>query len=94
MVSTFERDLKETGLDVQLCDRFGVSLLHRLAGQGMTELMAALIERLHQTKSSLSITDTAGLTALYFAAGRGIKTSMELLIKIGANPSARDRHGN
>lgn len=92
--NTFERLLSEPGVDLIQQDSYGVTLLHRLAGQGKVRYMQSLIKVLRKNGENPFLADVSSLTPLHFAAGRGIKEAVKLLIASGADVSAKDHHGN
>ncbi|KAF2194719.1 ankyrin, partial [Zopfia rhizophila CBS 207.26] len=92
--STFKRMLMEEHIDIILPDSYDVTLLHRLAGQGKTKFVAALIKKHLDIKVDPFQADSACLTPLHYAAGRGMVESVNVLIAFGADVSAKDRHGN
>lgn len=91
---TFQQLLLEPRMDLLQVDSYGVTLLHRLSGQGFIKYMEPLIERLQDREIDPFRPDLSLLTPLHYAAGRGMKEAVDLLITMGADASAKDHHGN
>lgn len=92
--NTFERLLEEPDVDVIQMDSYGVTLFHRLAAQGMVDLMAPLMTKLIKSKQDPFKVDLSSLTPLHFAAGCGRTEAVKFLIEHGANVDVRDHHRN
>jgi ankyrin repeat protein len=92
--STFRRLLNTPRADLLQLDRYGVTLLHRLAGQGFIQYMEPLIDRLGQLGIDPFQVDHSLLTPLHYAAGRGMTAGVHTLVKLGADVTAEDHYGN
>jgi ankyrin repeat protein len=92
--TVFLRLLNDPKVDKVQPDTYGVTLLHRLAGQGKADLMKPLISKLRDLTIDPFVPDQARLTPLHFAAGMGRIEATALLINEGADVNANDHHGN
>jgi ankyrin repeat protein len=81
-------------MDLVQADGYGVTLLHRLAGQGLIQYMKPLIGRLQDVGCDPFHVDLSLLTPLHYAAGRGMTEAVQVLIAMGASVSAQDHYGN
>jgi ankyrin repeat protein len=93
-MSTYNRLLAEPAMDLQQTDCYGLTLLHRLSGQGLVVFMQPLIQTLEERGTLPFQTDRSCLTPLHYAAGRGKVEAVELLLRTGADVAARDHVGN
>jgi ankyrin repeat protein len=93
-ISTFERLLYSPGIDLLQADRYGVTLLHRISGQGLVRYMKPLVGSLKLAGIDPFQPDLSQLTPLHYAAGRDRIEAVQLLITLGADVSAKDHHGN
>jgi uncharacterized protein len=80
-------DLLRAGADANITNREKVSPLMRAA----TQDDAALVQKLLDANADLHHKDTRGDTALSFAAARGRRENLALLLEAGAQPEAIDR---
>jgi ankyrin repeat protein len=90
----FKSLILEPNTDLLQADSYGVTLLHRLSGQGLIRYMEPLIKRLKQLNINPFQLDLSRLTPLHYAAGRGMTEAVQVLITYGADVSAEDHHGN
>jgi hypothetical protein len=91
---TFERLIIDPNMDLLQADSYGVTLLHRLSGQGLIQYIEPLTTRLKLIGIDPFQVDRSLLTPLHYAAGRGMTQTLHTLILLGAEVSARDHHGN
>jgi hypothetical protein len=91
---TFSQLILEADLDLLQADSYGVTLLHRLSGQGSVTYMEPLIQNIYRLGSDPFQVDLSLLTPLHYAAGRGMTSAVGTLLKYGADVSAKDHHGN
>jgi ankyrin repeat protein len=80
-------ELVQAGANVNVTNRQGVSPLMRAA----TQEDVALVKKLIAAKADLNQKDSRGETALSFAAARGRRETVTLLLDSGAQPEAIDR---
>jgi hypothetical protein len=92
--STFERLIVDPNMDLLQADSYGVTLLHRLSGQGLAQYIEPLTTRLKHIGIDPFQVDYSLLTPLHYAAGRGMTHAVHALIVLGAEVSAKDHHGN
>jgi ankyrin repeat protein len=81
-------------MDLLQADGYGVTLLHRLSGQGLVQYIEPLTTRLRHLGIDPFAVDHSLLTPLHYAAGRGMTEAVHALIVLGAEVSAKDHHGN
>jgi hypothetical protein len=93
-ISTFDRSLNSLGTDLVQADSYGVTLLHRLSGQGFVQYIEPLVGMLKHAGHDPFQPDLSLLTPLHYAAGRQMIEAIQVLIACGADVSARDHHGN
>ena len=77
-------------LDINKCDTYGQTALHKVATEGDCSQLAALIK----AGADVNITNKDHQTALFRAAKKGHDECVEILIKSGANVNLIDRDGN
>lgn len=92
--STFHRLLLEPQVDLVQVDSYGVTLLHRLAAQGLVRYIEPLVTTLNYAGTDPFQPDHSLLTPLHYASGRNMTEAVQSLIKYGADVMARDHHGN
>lgn len=92
--STFERLIIDPNVDLLQADSYGVTLLHRISGQGLVQYIKPLTTRLKHIGIDPFQVDFSLLTPLHYAAGRGMAQAVHALIILGAEVSAKDHHGN
>jgi ankyrin repeat protein len=80
-------EMVKSGADVNVTNRERVSALMRAAAQSDVTLVRTLLD----ANADLNHKDTRGDTALSFAAARGRKENVVLLVGSGATPEAIDR---
>lgn len=88
------RIMEDPRLDLRESDIYGVTLLHKLAAQGLIDFIPIVVEGLKARGQEPFHTDRSHLTALHYAAGRGMVGAVIMLIALGADTSAQDHHGN
>jgi hypothetical protein len=93
-VSTFERLIVDPRMNLLQADSYGVTLLHRLSGQGLVQYLNPLTRRLKHIGINPFQADFSLLTPLHYAAGRGMTQAVHALIILGADVLAKDHHGN
>ncbi|KAJ5060254.1 ankyrin repeat-containing domain protein [Bipolaris maydis] len=91
---TFQQLLHVPGIDLHQKDVYGVTLLHRLCAQNLVSYIRILVATLRKLHMDPFCCDLSLLTPLHYAAGRNMKEAVALLIKEGADVSAKDNHGN
>lgn len=85
--------LVENGADLYYKDSKGVTTLLQASHRGMTEVVAALLEKHSKTKERNYIDEPSeeGVTPLIAACSEGHKEVVDLLIKAGADVNAKDK---
>jgi hypothetical protein len=91
---TFERLIIDPNMNLLQADSYGVTLLHRLSGQGLVQYIKLLTTRLKHIGINPFQVDHSLLTPLHYAAGRGMTQAVHALITLGVEVSAKDHHGN
>jgi ankyrin repeat protein len=81
-------------MDLLQTDSYGVTLLHRLSGQGLTQYMTPLILKLKYAKINPFQVDHSILSPLHYAAGRDMMQGVRDIITLGGDVLAKDHHGN
>ncbi|KAG0443420.1 hypothetical protein HPB47_014942, partial [Ixodes persulcatus] len=76
-------------IEVDLCDRFGQTVLHYCAARNATSVLEPLL----RNSGVCDVQDLQGDTALHVAARRGHDRSLALLLQFGADPSIRNNDG-
>ncbi|KAM7294780.1 poly [ADP-ribose] polymerase tankyrase-1-like [Ixodes scapularis] len=76
-------------IEVDLCDRFGQTVLHYCAARNATSVLEPLLRH----SGVCDVQDLQGDTALHVAARRGHDRSLALLLQFGADPSIRNNDG-
>ncbi|CAN7938625.1 unnamed protein product, partial [Ixodes hexagonus] len=76
-------------IEVDLCDRFGQTVLHYCAARNATNVLEPLL----RNNGVCDVQDLQGDTALHVAARRGHDRCLALLLQFGADPSLRNSDG-
>jgi hypothetical protein len=92
--STFSQLILDSELDLLQADTYGVTLMHRLSGQGLVTYMEPLIQNMNRLGADPFQVDLSLLTPLHYAAGRGMNLAVCILLRYGSDVSAKDHHGN
>jgi ankyrin repeat protein len=93
-LSTFKRLINISTIDLIREDAYGLTLMHRVSSQGLVLYMELLMSKMRDRGINPFQADSSRRTPLHYAAGRGMKAAVNLLLASGAIPDAKDNHGN
>ena len=84
------RLLLSRGADINIPDDDGDTVLNCLAQH--SDASESILELLLENKADVSLANHEGMTPLHNLARGGLAANLRILLKAGANPSAKDKH--